>query len=165
MPIYDYRCDLGHRFEAMAPIAAGETARCPCGAGAIKVPSRINIGGLADAGRPMELMPQTWRGTYDGNREYLGQLRREWGARQKLEEKYDELRGDQRPIIAHEGRYHGAPLRAGDPVVGASPEVGGHSHGQGHSHGGGHTHGGGHGGHSHGGGHTHTHGGGAGHSH
>ena len=62
----------------------------------------------------MERMPQTWRGTYEGNPEYLGQLRRKWGARKKLEDKYPELRGDQRPVLAHEGRYHGAPLRAGD---------------------------------------------------
>jgi hypothetical protein len=33
-------------------------------------------------------MPQTWRGTYEGNPEYVGQLRRQWGAREKLEEKY-----------------------------------------------------------------------------
>jgi hypothetical protein len=95
------------------------------------VPSRVALGGVADTGRPMELMPQTWRGTYEGNREYLGELRREWGARQKLEEKHPELAGDQRPILAHEGRFHGAPLRAGDPVPG--PTHGGHTHG-GHTH-------------------------------
>ena len=130
MPLYDYRCAAGHRFEAMAPIAAGDRCPCACGAEAVKVPSRISLAGQADPGRPMELMPQTWRGTYEGNREYLGQLRREWGARQKLEEKHEELRGDRRPILAHEGRYHGAPLRAGDPLPG-SP----HTHSHTHSHG------------------------------
>ncbi|WP_448627771.1 FmdB family zinc ribbon protein [Geodermatophilus sp. URMC 64] len=134
VPLYDYRCTAGHRFEAMAPLAASDTAACPCGASAVKVPSRVALAGQADPGRPMELMPQTWRGTYEGNREYLGQLRREWGARQKLEEKHEELRGDQRPILAHEGRYHGAPLRAGDPV----PD---HSHAHPHSHSHGHSHG------------------------
>jgi hypothetical protein len=44
----------------------------------------------------------------------VGQLRRQWSARQKLEEKYPELRGDQRPVLAHEGKYHAKPLRAGD---------------------------------------------------
>jgi putative FmdB family regulatory protein len=127
VPLYDYRCPAGHRFEAMAPIAASDSSACPCGAEAVKVPSRIALAGQADPGRPMELMPQTWRGTYEGNREYLGQLRREWGARQQLEDKHEELRGDQRPILAHEGRYHGAPLRAGDPVPG-------HSHGHAHTH-------------------------------
>jgi putative FmdB family regulatory protein len=140
MPLYDYRCADGHRFEAMAPIAGSDRHECPvCGAEGVKVPSRISIGGLADAGRPMELMPQTWRGTYDGNREYLGQLRREWGARQKLEEKYDELRGDRRPILAHEGRYHGTPLRAGDVEPASGGPAHGHSHGQGHAQGHGHS--------------------------
>ena len=59
-------------------------------------------------------MPQTWRGTYEGNPEYLGQLRLAMGGQKKLEEKYPELRGDQRPVLAHEGRYHAKPLRAGD---------------------------------------------------
>jgi len=81
VPLYDYRCSSGHRFEAMAPLADSDTAACPCGAGAVKVPSRITLGGAADPGRPMELMPQTWRGTHEGNREYLGELRREWDTR------------------------------------------------------------------------------------
>lgn len=144
MPLYDYRCDRGHRFEAMAPIAAADVAACPCGADAVKVPSRVSLGGVAHAGRPMELMPQTWRGTYEGDREYLGHLRQEWTARQKLEDRYEELRGDRRPIVAHEGRYAGAPLRAGDPVPGSSTDAGlahspgGHTPGR-HSHGG-HSH-------------------------
>jgi putative FmdB family regulatory protein len=127
VPLYDYRCEAGHSFEAMAPFSASERASCPCGADGVKVPSRISLGGAADPGRSMEQMPQTWRGTYEGNREYLGQLRREWGARQKLEEKHEELRGDRRPVLAHEGRFHGAPLRAGDPVPS-------HAHTHGHSH-------------------------------
>jgi putative FmdB family regulatory protein len=144
MPLYDYRCDRGHRFEAMAPIAAADVAACPCGADAVKVPSRVSLGGVAHAGRPMGLMPQTWRGTYEGDREYLGHLRQEWTARQKLEDRYEELRGDRRPIVAHEGRYAGAPLRAGDPVPGSSADAGpahspgGHTPGR-HSHGG-HSH-------------------------
>lgn len=54
-------------------------------------------------------------GTYEGSPEYLGQLRRQWNARSKLEEKHPELRGDRRPVLAHEGRYRARPLRAGDP--------------------------------------------------
>jgi putative FmdB family regulatory protein len=131
VPLYDYRCSAGHRFEAMAPLTAPGSGVCPCGADAVKVPSRVALGGVADSGRPMELMPQTWRGTYEGNREYLGELRREWGTRQKLEEKHPELAGDPRPILAHEGRVHGAPLRAGDPLP--THTHGGHTHG-GHTH-------------------------------
>jgi len=116
MPLYDYRCPQGHRFEKPATIAAGAWQDCPvCGQASGKVPSRISLGGQASAGLAAEQMPQTWRGTYEGNPEYLGQLRRQWEARRKLEEKHEELRGDQRPVLAHEGHYHAAPLRAGDP--------------------------------------------------
>jgi hypothetical protein len=52
-------------------------------------------------------MPQTWRGTYNGDRD-----------RQRLEAKHPELAGDQRPIIAHEGA--GAEL-----VVDEGPHAGG----------------------------------------
>jgi len=117
MPLYDYRCPHGHRFEKQASIAAGAWQDCPvCGQASGKVPSRITLGGQASPGLAREQMPQTWRGTYEGNPEYLGQLRHQWEARSKLEDKHEELRGDQRPVLAHEGHYHAAPLRAGDPL-------------------------------------------------
>jgi putative FmdB family regulatory protein len=115
MPLYDYCCPQGHLFEQMAAIAARAHQPCPeCGQVSDKIPSRVSLGGQAGPGKPMEQMPQTWRGTYEGNPEYLGQLRKQWNARRKLEDSYPELRGDQRPVLAHEGRYHGKPLRAGD---------------------------------------------------
>ena len=152
MPLYDYRCPQGHSFEQMATIAGRQQQPCPaCGQAAAKIPSRVSLGGQASPGLGMEQMPQTWRGTYEGHPEYVGQLRRQWETRRRLEDKYEELRSDRRPVLAHEGRYHGAPLRAGDPVPGASPPgtggppgphgppgSHGHSHGPpGHSHGGG----------------------------
>ena len=117
MPLYDYRCPQGHSFEQMATIAGRQQQPCPaCGQAAAKIPSRVSLGGQASPGLGMEQMPQTWRGTYEGHPEYVGQLRRQWETRRRLEDKYEELRGDRRPVLAHEGRYHGAPLRAGDPV-------------------------------------------------
>jgi hypothetical protein len=71
-------------------------------------------------------MPQTWRGTYNGDREYLTSLRRTAETRRSLEDRHPELAGDRRPIVAHEGPYEGAPLRAGDT---AHPPVHGHNHG------------------------------------
>ncbi len=121
MPTYDYRCPDGHAFEALVPISEGDRQPCPgCGEQARKVPSRVSVGGRANPGRSMDEMPQTWRGTYHGNREYVGQLRRQWEGRQKLEEKYPELAGDRRPILAHEGRFEKAPLRAGDALLSGS---------------------------------------------
>src|ERR1700685_2430901 len=98
MPLYDYRCPQGHAFEQMATLAERARPDCPaCGQVSEKIPSRISLRGRADPGPAMGQMPQTWRGTYEGNPEYLGQLRRQWQGRQKLEEKYPELRGDSRP--------------------------------------------------------------------
>lgn len=123
MPLYDYRCPQGHFFEQLAPIAAREQQDCPvCGQPSPKIPSRITLVGQASPGPAMDQMPQTWRGTHEGHPEYVGQLRRQWETRQKLEDKYEELRGDQRPVLAHEGRYHGAPLRAGDPIPVEPPD-------------------------------------------
>jgi len=116
VPLYDYCCPQGHLFEQFAPISERARQDCPvCGQSSDKAVSRVSLGGQADPGLSAEQMPQTWRGTYEGNPEYVGTLRRQWAARSKLEDKYPELRGDQRPVIAHEGRYHAHPLRAGDP--------------------------------------------------
>ncbi|MDN5750187.1 MAG: zinc ribbon domain-containing protein [Pseudonocardia sp.] len=129
MPIYVFKCTCGLRFEHLASFDAAAPG-CPgCGGATRKIPAGFSLGGQADAGLAKEQMPQTWRGTYNGSREYVTGMRRQWDRRQKLEAKHPELAGDQRPIIAHEGRYHDAPLRAGDPIVGGAA---GHGHGHGH---------------------------------
>ena len=129
MPIYVYRCGCGERFERLVPLGAPEPGCPTCGSATQKIPAGPSLLGQAGAGLAKEQMPQTWRGTHEGNREYVTGLRRQWDRRQRLEAKHPELAGDQRPIIAHEGRFHGAPLRAGDPVPGS-----GHGHGHGHGH-------------------------------
>jgi putative FmdB family regulatory protein len=141
MPIYVYRCvngdgaddgDCGLRFEHLTRFDAA-APDCPrCGGATRKIPAGFSLGGRADAGLSKERMPQTWRGTYDGDREYVNRMQRQWERRQKLEARHPELAGDQRPILAHEGRYHEVPLRAGDPVLGGRAGVG-HGHGHGHA--------------------------------
>jgi len=133
MPLYDYRCDEGHRFERNISLTDDEVQYCPgCGIPSAKIPSRVALGGTAGTGRSMEQMPQTWRGTYDANREYVTELRREWDHRQRLEDKHPELQSDRRPILAHEGRFENAPLRAGDPLLGPSTVSAGHAHSHAH---------------------------------
>lgn len=134
MAIYELKCAAGHRREVIQSFDAPLPACPECGAATAKVPSRFGIGGAAAAKLPPppEAMPQTWRGTYEGDRDYVTGLRRTAEARRRLEDANPELAGDRRPILAHEGRYEHAPLRAGDPVVT------GHGHGHGHSHG--HSH-------------------------
>ncbi|HEX7660911.1 MAG TPA: FmdB family zinc ribbon protein [Pseudonocardiaceae bacterium] len=122
MPIYDLRCAEGHRFEVIQSFTA-DLPVCPtCGATTAKVPSPVGLTGRASAPPTPEAMPQTWRGTYEGNREYLTQLRRTAEQRARLEEQHPELAGDRRPVLAHEGRYAAAPLRAGDPPPDAAPQ-------------------------------------------
>ncbi|MQA12704.1 MAG: zinc ribbon domain-containing protein [Pseudonocardiaceae bacterium] len=130
MPIYEYRCECGVRFEQLVQRTDAAAPGCPrCGGDTAKIPSSFALGGRADAGLSREQMPQTWKGTYGGDREYVSGLRRQWDKREKLEAHHPELAGDSRPIVAHEGRYEGNPLRAGDP---GAP---GHGHGHGHGHG------------------------------
>jgi hypothetical protein len=50
--------------------------------------------------------------------EYITGLQRRWERRQRLEDRYPELAGDRRPILAHEGPYSTFPLRAGDARAG-----------------------------------------------
>jgi putative FmdB family regulatory protein len=115
VPIYVYRCECGTCFERLVPVGAA-APECPtCGGEPRKVPAGFSMGGRADPGRSREQRPQTWRGVYDGNREYVAEQRRDWDKRERLEAKYPELAGDTRPVIAHEGRYRDNPLRAGDP--------------------------------------------------
>jgi putative FmdB family regulatory protein len=116
MPIYVYRCGCGSRWEKLVEMGAAAPACPSCGGATEKVPAGFAVGGRASAGPSRQERPQTWRGVYDGNREYVGEQRRSWERRQKLEAKYPELAGDTRPVIAHEGRYHDKPLRAGDPL-------------------------------------------------
>ena len=123
MPVYELRCDAGHRFEVLQPFGAPLPA-CACGAETTKLPSAFGIGGGAAVPPPPERMPQTWRGTYNGDREYLTALRRTAEARRDLEARHPELAGDRRPVVAHEGPFEHTPLRAGDTPA--------HTHGHAH---------------------------------
>ncbi|NDL59333.1 FmdB family zinc ribbon protein [Phytoactinopolyspora mesophila] len=115
MPIYDYTCECGNRFEMLVRSADGPSPDCPgCGGPTRRRPSAVRLGGTASAGRSRDDAPKSWLGTRQGDRETLRHWHRQLSQREKLEEKYPELAGDRRPVLAHEGRFAGAPLRAGD---------------------------------------------------
>jgi putative FmdB family regulatory protein len=140
MAIYELKCAAEHRFEVIQSFGAPLPACPECGAATAKVPSSFGIGGAAKLPPRPEAMPQTWRGTYEGDREYVAGLRRTAEERRRLEDAHPELAGDRRPIIAHEGPFEGAPLRAGEQAV-AGHDHGRHGHGHGHPHGApGHAH-------------------------
>lgn len=118
MPIYQLRCPAGHGYEVIQSFAAALPPCRECGQPTSKVPSVFGLAGQAERSLPPapEAMPQTWRGTYEGNAEYVDTLRRTAERRRALEERHPELAGDRRPVLAHEGRYESAPLRRGDPA-------------------------------------------------
>lgn len=117
MIIYDYRCANGHRFEGAVPAMTSPNPACACGAETNRLISRANIGGRASAGHSREEMPTTWRGIGNGDAGAVRLWHERMTKREKLEEKYPELAGDRRPILAHEGAFAAAPLRAGDDLA------------------------------------------------
>lgn len=116
MPIYDYVCACGNRFEALVPSHTSPAPRCACGAQPRRRPSAARLGGVADPGPSRDQAPKSWRSTGCGERETVAYWHQQMTRREKLEEKYPELAGDRRPVLAHEGRFAAAPLRAGDPL-------------------------------------------------
>ena len=117
MRIYDYVCDDGHRFEALVPSADSSAPECRfCGGPTRRRPAGPGIGGKADPGPSREDAPRSWESTNRGDPETLRYWHRQLSRREDLERKYPELAGDQRPVLAHEGRFAAAPLRAGDPL-------------------------------------------------
>lgn len=115
MPIYEYRCDCGGTVEVLAAPGALAPLCSACGAETRKLVSGFAVGGRANVGLSQSRMPQTWKGTYGGNPEYINRLQRQWDRRRRLEDHYPELGCDDRPILAHEGHYSVVPLRVGDP--------------------------------------------------
>ena len=72
MPIYELTCEQGHRFEQVQSFTAPLPACPACASPTRKIPSSFGIGGTA-ARRlppPASAMPQTWRGTHRGDRDF-----------------------------------------------------------------------------------------------
>ncbi|MHB1431965.1 MAG: FmdB family zinc ribbon protein, partial [Streptosporangiaceae bacterium] len=147
MPIYQLHCPAGHAFEVIQSFTAPLPPCRECGLATAKVPSVFGFAGQAERSLPSapEAMPQTWRGTYGGNAEYVDTLRRTAERRRALEDRHPELAGDRRPVLAHEGRYESAPLRRGDQAAGgprhatAPGRAPGQARAHGHRHGPGDT--------------------------
>lgn len=117
MIIYDFKCDEDHRFEAVVDSMTSPNPDCrACGGESRRVPSRVKLGNSASAGTSRDEMPRSWTGISGGHPEAVSHWRKKMESREKLEEKYPELGGDRRPILAHEGIFNGRPLRAGDDI-------------------------------------------------
>lgn len=117
MIIYDFKCSNDHRFEAMIDSMFSPAPDCMlCGSESRKVPTRVKIANSASAGASRDDMPNSWTGMGNGHPDAIRHWRDKMVKREKLEEKYPELGGDRRPVLAHEGIFRGRPLRAGDDI-------------------------------------------------
>lgn len=88
-----------------------------------KLMSAIHMGNAAEAGPSREQMPHSWQGIGGAHPDAVAHWRKKIEKREKLEEKYPELAGDRRPVLAHEGIFANKPLRAGDDIQKATREA------------------------------------------
>lgn len=118
MILHDFKCAQGHRFEAGIPAMNADNPACPaCGADTTRLLTAVRVGNAASAGTSREEMPTSWTGIGGGHPDAVAQWRDRMVRRTRLEEKYPELGGDRRPVLAHEGIFRGRPLRAGDDIA------------------------------------------------
>lgn len=111
MPLFDYRCPCGARFEKLQPSWRSPDPDCPaCGASASRMPSAVSLAGGAQPPVGPDQAPTSWEGTGRGDREYVAQWRRKLEHRERLAEKYPELSTRREAVAAHEGRFERAPL-------------------------------------------------------
>lgn len=111
MPLFDYRCRCGARFEKLQPSWRSPDPDCPaCGASASRMPSAVSLAGGARPPAGPDQAPTSWEGTGRGDREYVAQWRRKLEHRERLAEKYPELSTRRDAVAAHEGRFERAPL-------------------------------------------------------
>lgn len=104
MPIYDYGCSCGHRFEALLSRPGSADPACPnCGGVPSRRPARFAVGGRADPGPAAADAPHSWQGTHGGDRDYVTHWRRQLDRRAALEERHPELASERRPVLSHEG--------------------------------------------------------------
>ncbi|RRD50226.1 zinc ribbon domain-containing protein [Arachnia propionica] len=115
---YDVMCTSRHRTEVRLASMFDDNPPCPtCGGATSRVPAAARLGNRADAGSSREEMPNTWHGIGRGDKDTIRHWHQRMTARERLEEKYPELAGDRRPVLAHEGVFHDRPLRAGDDLA------------------------------------------------
>jgi putative FmdB family regulatory protein len=110
VPIYDYVCACGERFEALLASFSSPAPACArCGGSPARRPGAVALLGKAKLPPTADQAPSSWLGTHRGNTEYIARWRRALDARAKLEEDNPELAHRGSPVVAHEGRFHNAP--------------------------------------------------------
>ncbi|SFN50390.1 putative regulatory protein, FmdB family [Pseudonocardia ammonioxydans] len=111
MPVYDYTCSCGTRFELMVPSWSSPAPACPdCGAETRRRPPSPAVHGRAAPPPSMSSAPQSWEGLNSGDRDTITHWRRTVEARQEFESRHPEHHEHRDAIAAHEGRFERKPL-------------------------------------------------------
>ncbi|MEV1293664.1 zinc ribbon domain-containing protein [Pseudonocardia sp. NPDC049635] len=111
MPVYDFACRCGRRFELLVPSWSSPAPDCPqCGATTTRRPPSPAMHGRAAPPPSMASAPRSWEGLNNGDRDTITHWRRTVEARQEFEARHPEHREQRDAIAAHEGRFERAPL-------------------------------------------------------
>jgi putative FmdB family regulatory protein len=113
VPLYDYACACGTRFEALVLSWSTPDPDCPdCGTATVRRPPSPAVHGSAGAAPPpaMSTAPRSWEGVHKGDREYVTRWRKALDARQEFEARNPEHREHRDAVAAHEGVFERRPL-------------------------------------------------------
>ncbi|MBC3193111.1 zinc ribbon domain-containing protein [Pseudonocardia sp. C8] len=111
MPLYDYACSCGARFEMMVPSWSSPAPGCPaCGAATHRRPPSPAMHGRATPPAAMSTAPQSWEGVNNGDRDTITHWRRQMDARQEFESRHPEHKEHRDAVAAHEGSFERRPL-------------------------------------------------------
>ena len=113
MPLYDYACPCGARFELMVPSWTSPAPDCPTSGTTTPRPPPSPArpgGGRAAPPPPMSTAPQSWQGVNNGDRDTITHWRRTVEARQKFEADHPEHKEHRDAVAAHEGVFERRPL-------------------------------------------------------
>ncbi|RZT85915.1 putative FmdB family regulatory protein [Pseudonocardia sediminis] len=113
MPLYDYACACGARFELMVPSWSSPAPDCPsCGGATTRRPPSPAVHGRGRATPPpaMSKAPQSWEGLNNGDRDTITHWRRTVEARQEFEANNPEHKEHRDAVAAHEGVFERKPL-------------------------------------------------------
>lgn len=111
MPLYDYVCNCGQRFEMLVARWDSPHPECiTCGSATARRPPSPAIGGSAIPPPAMSTAPQSWEGARRGDREYVTKWRRALERRQEFEARHPEHAEHRQAVAAHEGAFERRPL-------------------------------------------------------
>lgn len=111
MPMYDYACSCGTRFEVMVASWSSPAPDCPdCGSITTRRPPSPAMHGRAAPPPPMTSAPRSWEGLNRGDRDTITHWRRTVEERRDFEDRHPEHRQRRDAVAAHEGRFERNPL-------------------------------------------------------